>query len=166
MPFIDTETGEVYSESCPACEKTRADCDSIMAANERDQRVWKLRATRAENALEAQRTARQDKATWVAVLDEWLAVFPDVPKPRSISVKSARAQEVFARLNNGASVEDVLDAIHGAKVYPYLNFGERAANCAAQGKRAVDLSDICAVKGQKADKNFDLLAAEGRKRRA
>ena len=164
MTFVDTDTGELFT-GCPHCEQTRAECDMLASATERDLRSWKIRATKAENKLEAQTASRHSKKDWETILGEWQGVFPDVPKPRSASIKSARANEVFTRLDHGAMVDDVLNAIHGAKQRPYLRYGRRCETSGPNTERAVDLAQIVKVTGAHSDGNFDLLAAEGAKLR-
>lgn len=138
----------------------------LLTANERDSRTWKLRATKAEKKLEAQQAAKANKREWERGVEEWLTVFPDVPKPRSLSVKSARATEFFARQDRGATVDDILDAIHGAKQRPYLRYGRRTDKPGSNSERAVDLSDIVKTTGAHADANFDLLCELGRAARS
>lgn len=160
--WLNSDTGELYEGGeCPSCAQVRTECDQILSANERDQRVWKLRATRAETKLEAQTATRRDKAEWQRILDTWLLVFPDEPKLRSTSVKSARATEYFARTDTGAFEADVVNAIHGARVRPYLRYGRRVEKRGPETERAVDIADVVKTSGTYADANFDLLCAIG-----
>lgn len=152
MPFVDTETGEVY-DSCPRC----AELETQVAAMERERRADRSARAKAERALEKDVVAKRDGADWKRILAYWRAAFPD-KKPTATGVKSARATKFFLRCDSGATVEDIERAIDGAKEYRYVVYGKRTRTGSASDD-ATDLQDIVSLNN---DANFDFLVSVGR----
>lgn len=158
-PYVDTESGELY-DGCPICEETIRNAETQIVAMEQERRRDRAARTAAENKLEAAEIGKRDKSAWDEILGAWLLAFPG-KSPKAKTIKSARATKVFQRIERGASVEDVKDAIAGAMVYRYVVFGKRVTN----GSRTDDGSDLADIVSPDNDRNFDFLAEEGHKLR-
>lgn len=156
--WIDQETGEIYEGSCPECERVKDDCALQVREQDRELAKIRVRVGKAERAVDREAIAKRDGATWATIREAWLRAFPD-KKPTATGVKSARATQVFLRLAQGATVDDFLDAIEGAKHHPFVTFGKRTATATSKSKRADDLEDIASVKS---DAMFDWLVMNGR----
>lgn len=154
LPYVDTETGEVFPE-CPHCEQARREAEVQIVAMERELRSYRSRLTRAENALQAHEQSKRDGAVWKAALKHWQETFPD-RRITSKSIQSQRATIYFQRLGAGASPEDVDLAVTAAREYPYVVYGRRRKS-GAKSDMAIDIIDIC-----KNDVMFDWLVSKGR----
>lgn len=155
--WVNAESGEVLDADCPRCEDTRVECDIQVSTMERELRGMRSKLTRAERKLEAESIKKRDGASWKLVLGKWMEVFPD-KRVTSKGVKSARATAYFLRQDAGATEEDVIDAIYGAKAYPYVVYGKRRQT-GSESDLLIDLQDIVSVNN---DRNFDFLCEVGR----
>lgn len=158
--WINQETGEVLEADCPRCAETRDEAETQVGAIEREIRKYRTKVTKLERAAERDEVKRRDGAVWKQILEAWREAFPG-KKVRSTDIKSARATKVFLRLERGASIEDCLDAIEGARQFPYVVFGKRQKS-GSRSDLADDLEHIMAVNR---DHEFDFLADVGRKAR-
>lgn len=150
--------------ACPECgsvlplaEMLDEEAEIQVHALELRVRSLQSKVTRMEREREAQTVAKRDGAVWQRVITAWLEAFPD-KTPSAKSVKSARATKVFMRLDSGATVDDVLAAIRGAQLYPFVVFGKRVKS-GSRSDLADDLEDIVAVNR---DREFDFLVEAGR----
>lgn len=166
MPtFINTETGETFEgdHECPNCSQTQAECEAIMRGMEREARSRLARITKLENDVERDKVKHRDKALWDRILERWTETFP---KTRITAKKhtSARATDVFLRIEAGATEQDFMDAIAGAREYPYLDWERtRVKKPDPKGGRvAIDLQDIAHLKR---DALFEFLVNKGRELR-
>lgn len=155
-PFVDTESGEIH-ESCPDCERMQTAADDQVRLMERELRTMRAKIAKLEREAEYDPVKARDGATWKRLLAAWLEAFPD-KRPTAKGVKSARATQVFLRLESGATIEDFEDAIRAAREYPYVTFGKRTRTGAANDRKD-DLQDIASVKN---DAMFDWLRDAGR----
>lgn len=159
--WVNTETGETLEAECPICEQARQDAEVQIVAMEQELRSKRAKITKLERERERDEVAKRDGAVWKRILKAWLEAFPD-KRPTAKGVKSARATKAFLRLQAGASEQDVLDAILGARLYPYVVYGKRQKS-GSRSDLADDLEQIMAISR---DHEFDFLVAEGRRARA
>jgi len=159
-PWLDPDTGEVGGE-CPLCADVRAETEAQVRAMEMDLRRWRAKCSKLENATERELVAKRDGAAWKEFLRCYKAAFPE-KRLSATGVKSASATKFFMRLDAGASLEDVKDAIAGAMELPYVTFGKRTKTGAAHDL-AVHPQDIVSPQN---DANFDVLRDAGARLRA
>jgi hypothetical protein len=148
---------------CPECGHEPDDCpiclghDVQVSGLERDLRTKRGALTKLERAAERETVKRRDGAVWNRILSAWLEAFPD-KKPSATSVKSARATATFLRLQSGATEDDFLAAIRGAREYPYVVYGKRQRK-GSRSDLADDLQHIAAINR---DHEFEFLRDVGR----
>jgi hypothetical protein len=123
---------------------------------ERERRSDRIARAKAEKAVDRDQVARRDGATWQRIRDHWQAAFPEL-RPTSLGIKSARATQVFLRLEAGATEADVFAAIDAATVWRYIVYGKRTKS-GSKSDLAIDLEQIVSTKH---DHLFDLLVSEG-----
>lgn len=164
MPtFVNTETGESFEgdHACPKCSETQAEAERQVTMLERDLRSYRSKVSRLESQVERDAVQHRDKALWTRILEKWTETFPKT-RITAKGYKSARATAVFLRIEQGATEEDFMDAIAGARSLPYIVYGKRVAT-GSKSDLAIDLTDIASVKD---DRKFDALVTAGRALRA
>lgn len=161
MPWVDSATGELADAECPHCAETKQWAEDQVRALEIERRQQRAKITKLLNEAERQKVAKRDGATWKELLACWLLAFPN-KRPSATGIKSARATAVFLRLESGADVESVKNAIAGAMKYPFVVFGKRRES-GSQSDRADDLQDIMHINN---DALFDFLRDAGEAMRA
>lgn len=159
--WVDTTTGEIYEGPCPNCAERAQWAEDQVRALEMEKRALRTKVTKAERAAEHATMAKRDGAVWQEALSCWLAHFPH-KKPSGVGIKSARATKFFQRLETGATLLDVQDAIRAAKVVPYIVYGRRV-KAGSKADLSDDLEQIVSVGN---DAQFDRLVEIGRELRA
>jgi hypothetical protein len=154
--WANTETGELREGDCPECADTKEWAEEQVRALELERRKDRAKITRLERAAERDQVARRDGATWQRIRDHWLAAFPEL-KPTSLGIKSARATQVFLRLEAGATEADIMAAIDAAREWRWIVYGKRTKS-GSKHDLAIDLEQIVSTKH---DHLFDLLVTEG-----
>ena len=161
MSWVDTETGEIADAQCPHCEETKEWAETQVRACEMELRRFRSKVTKLENEAERQAVARRDGAAWKEFLRCYQLAFP-AKRLTATGIKSATATKFFVRLESGATVEDTINAIAGAYVYPYVVFGKRVKT-GSKSDHAIHPQDILSVNN---DALFDSLRDAGAELRA
>lgn len=158
MPeWMNVATGEIVEGGpCPECAATADEAAIQVGGMERELRSMRSKLTKAERAAERDEVKRRDGDIWQRILGAWLETFPD-KRPTAKGIRSARATAVFLRLESGAAEEDVVAAIVGARVWPYVVYGKRRQS-GSPSDEATDLQEIMSLKN---DGMFDFLRDVG-----